>query len=137
MTACSGADYIVHTASPVAIDPPKDESIMIRPAVDGTLAVMEAARVHKVKRVVITSSVDAIFCSDEDPELYDESYWSDLNHELADAYVKSKTIAERSAWDFVKILPEDEKFGLSVINPSFIFGPALSGGKTGCVELFR
>ena len=60
--ACAGSDYIVHTASPVPIKMPKekDSHLLIRPAVDGTMAVMKAAQAAKVKKVIITSSVAAI-----------------------------------------------------------------------------
>ena len=60
--AIAGCDYVVHTASPFPLGEPKDENVIIRPAVDGTLAVMKAAYKHKVKRVVICSSVAAVSC---------------------------------------------------------------------------
>lgn len=59
--AMEGSTYIVHTASPFPIENPKDENVLIKPAVEGTLAVMKAARLNKVKRVVVTSSVASIF----------------------------------------------------------------------------
>jgi dihydroflavonol-4-reductase len=58
--AIAGCDYVVHTASPFPMEVPKDENVLIRPAVEGTLAVVRAAHKHRVKRVVITSSVAAI-----------------------------------------------------------------------------
>jgi dihydroflavonol-4-reductase len=58
--ALQGSDYIVHTASPFPLDKPSDEMEIIKPAVDGTLAVMEAAKANKVKKVVITSSVATV-----------------------------------------------------------------------------
>lgn len=61
INALKGADFVVHTASPFPLKPPKNESELINPAVNGTLAVMEACRLHKVKRVVITSSIASIF----------------------------------------------------------------------------
>jgi dihydroflavonol-4-reductase len=63
MRACEGANYIVHTASPFPIQAPKDESVLIKPAVEGTMAIMEAAKANNVKRVVITSSIAAIYKS--------------------------------------------------------------------------
>lgn len=96
----AGCTYVVHTASPFVIDAPKDENVLIKPAVEGTLAVLRAAHKHRVKRVVITSSVVAIQCRipENSMERYDESSWSDL--ECCDAYNKSKTLAEKAAWEF-------------------------------------
>jgi nucleoside-diphosphate-sugar epimerase len=54
--AIAGVDYVVHTASPLPIQVPEDEQVVIKPAVEGTLAVLRAAHKHKVKRVVVTSS---------------------------------------------------------------------------------
>ena len=60
MNAIKGAHFVVHTASPFPLKPPKNEADLINPAVNGTLAVMEACRVNKIKRVVITSSIASI-----------------------------------------------------------------------------
>lgn len=66
MEAANGVDYIIHIASPFPLKNPDDENEIIGPAVIGTLAVMEAAKVNRVKRVVITSSVASIlFCRPE------------------------------------------------------------------------
>ncbi len=122
--AIKGCDYVVHTASPFPGDEPKDEQIIIKPAVEGTLAVMRAAHYNKVKRVVITSSSVAIMMHlpAHSKELYNESDWSDLK--ACNAYYKSKTLAEKAAWDFLEALPEHEKFELVTINPSLILGPS-------------
>lgn len=84
----------MHTASPFPDNVPKDENVLIRPAVDGTLAVMRAAHKNKVKRVVITSSVAAIMVQTEKTkkDLYSEEDWSNL--EDIKPYEKSKTLAE-------------------------------------------
>jgi nucleoside-diphosphate-sugar epimerase len=104
---------------------PKDENVLIRPAVEGTLAVMRAAHKHKVRRVVITSSLSAVLMKSPHniKDRYDETDWSDL--EACSAYDKSKTLAERAAWEFLNSLPEAERFEMVVINPVFILGPAL------------
>lgn len=78
-TALIGADFVVHTASPVGANP-KDHNDMIRPAVNGVTFVLEAAVKHNIKRVVITSSVSAVSCvatKDRPKDGYDESMWSD------------------------------------------------------------
>ena len=62
------------------------------------------------------------------PEVFDESHWSDVNWTGLGAYEKSKTLAERAAWDFVEAQPENERIELTVINPTFIVGPTLIPG---------
>lgn len=102
--AIEGSTYIVHTASPFPIEKPKDEFVLIKPAVEGTLAVMKAAQLNKVKRVVITSSVAAIYKpSNSGQTKFSEKDWTDVR--IATAYEKSKTLAESAAWDFVSNLP--------------------------------
>ena len=124
--AVAGCDFVVHTASPVPSKGlPKDEQVLIKPAVEGTMAVLRAAHKHKVKRVVITSSLSSIVMKAPQniKDVYNEEDWSDL--EACSAYDKSKTLAERAAWDFQQSLPEEERFELVAINPVFILGPAL------------
>jgi dihydroflavonol-4-reductase len=78
-TAIEGADYVVHTASPVQMNNPTDHDILIKPAVNGVDYVMKAAIRHGVKRVVMTSSVAAVMSVPERdaPEVFDESCWSE------------------------------------------------------------
>ena len=66
--AVKGANFVVHTASPFPLKAPKTEAELINPAVNGTLAVMEASHANKVKRVVITSSIAAIMAMRTPPE---------------------------------------------------------------------
>ena len=104
MSAVNGSDYVVHTASPVNFSP-KHEDELVKPAVDGTRAVLEACKANKVKRLVITSSTSAVyFVADENApgdNTYDESNWTDLNCTIGRTpYVKSKTLAEKAVWAF-------------------------------------
>jgi nucleoside-diphosphate-sugar epimerase len=97
--AIEGSTYVVHTASPFIITKPTHEDVLIKPAVEGTMAVMRAAQKNKVKRVVITSSIVAIYVSaDKNKTDFTIDDWTDLS--IAGAYEKSKTMAERAAWDF-------------------------------------
>ncbi len=100
---------------------------LIRPAVEGTKAVLAACQAAGVRRVSLTSSVAAIQnIPDADrPETFDETHWSDTTTNEINAYSKSKTLAERAAWDFVNAMPEGEKIELTVVNPSFVIGPTL------------
>ena len=100
---------------------------MIKPAVEGTLAALKGAQKHKAKRVVVTSSVAAIWkTSDEKQTHFTHDDWTDATSKRVGAYEKSKTLAEKAAWDFVKALPDDEKFELVCINPGLVLGPNLN-----------
>ena len=122
--AVAGCDYVLHVASPFPLGIPKHEDDLVVPARDGTLRVLRAARDAGVKRVVLTSSFAAIgYGHPETARPFDETDWTDINGGGVTAYVKSKTIAERAAWDF--IAREGGALELSVVNPVGIFGPVL------------
>ena len=131
--------YVLHVASPFPATVPDDEQTVIGPAVQGTKRVLEAAAATKggVKRVVVTSSVAAVaFGHPPGTErVYDESDWSVV--ERCDPYQKSKTLAERAAWDFVKTLPAEKRFELAVINPGMVLGPLLDPDVQTSSELVK
>ena len=122
--AMKGCDYLMHVASPLTFEK-ESEEYFVGPAVAGVQRAFRFAKKHNVKRVVLTSSVAAIFETPDSKEYYDESDWSDPNHESISHYSKSKTLAEMAAWDFVK--EENNPFELAVINPALVIGPSLSG----------
>ena len=105
INACAGATYVIHTASPFHFSQ-KTKEELIKPAVEGTTAVMKACKQHGVKRVVITSSVAAVASvapedAPKDGALFDESYWTNPGRPGGvSAYFESKTLAEKAAWDF-------------------------------------
>ncbi len=122
--AVTGCDYILHVASPFPPSEPKHEDELIIPAREGALRVLKAARDAGVKRVVLTSSFAAIgYTSKNSNQPFNEEDWTNPNEVGLGAYVKSKTIAERAAWDFVA--HEGGALELSVINPVGVFGPVL------------
>ncbi len=124
--AVKGVDCVMHVASPFPLAPPRDPQELIRPARDGALRVLRAARDAGVKRVVLTSSCAAIaYGYAQQPEVLTEADWSDVDY-TADcpAYPASKTIAERAAWDFVN--NEAPEMELTTINPVAVFGPIRS-----------
>mmetsp|Transcript_19478 Transcript_19478/g.56032 ORF Transcript_19478/g.56032 Transcript_19478/m.56032 type:complete len:322 (+) Transcript_19478:95-1060(+) len=128
VSACEGATYVIHTASPFHFG-----GDCVGPAVAGTTAVMEACTKHGVKMCVVTSSCAAVLApAKEDapvpPAMYDESSWSnpDRPEGLVD-YMKSKTLAEKTAWDYQKANPG---FDLATICPTFIMGPSPLGDGT-------
>lgn len=98
---------------------------------------MKAAHKHKVKRVVITSSAAAIIMQKDEnrKSMYNETHWSNL--EACGAYEKSKTLAEKSAWDFLEKLPESERFELVIINPVLILGPNIVTGDFTSGEIIK
>jgi nucleoside-diphosphate-sugar epimerase len=122
--AVRGCRYVLHVASPFPAKVPKHEDELIVPARDGALRVLRAARDAGVERVVMTSSFVAIgYGHKQQQAAFDETYWSNLEASDMTAYAKSKTIAERAAWDFVA--SEGGSLELTVINPVGIFGPVL------------
>lgn len=123
--AVAGCAYVHHVASPFPPEIPKHEDEVIIPARDGALRVLKAARDAGVKRVVLTSSYAAIgYGQPEQKAPFDETNWTDPNGDDVRAYVKSKTLAERAAWDF--IAREGGALELSVVNPVAVLGPALA-----------
>ena len=122
--AVEGSDFVLHVASPFPPDEPNDEHEVIVPARDGTIRVLRAARDAGVKRVVLTSSFVAVCRGHGMPEReFTEDDWTDIDGPDVTAYVKSKVLAERAAWDFIK--NEGGQTELSVINPTATFGPTL------------
>jgi len=122
--AVAGCQYVLHVASPFPSTVPDNEDELIVPAREGALRVLRAARDARVQRVVLTSSFAAIGYGQQPRDTpFDETSWTDLNGEDVLPYVKSKTLAERAAWDF--IAKEGGGLELSVVNPVGIFGPVL------------
>lgn len=123
--ALEGADVLMHTASPFPLVQPTDENEVIRPAVDGTLRALKAAKAAGVTRVVLTSSTVSVMEKDkpDNGTAFTEADWSDVNSADINPYGKSKTLAERAAWDFVS--SEAPDIELTTINPGFVIGPAL------------
>lgn len=133
--AVTGCDHVLHTASPFPPGTPRHEDELIVPARDGTLRVLRAARAAGVKRVVLTSSFAAIgYGHAKLDHALDESSWSRLEPGST-AYVKSKTLAERAAWDFVAA--EGRGLELVVINPVGIFGPVLGPDFSSSIALIK
>ena len=122
--AVADCDYVLHVASPFPASVPKHEDELIVPAREGTLRVLRAARDARVKRVVLTSSFAAIgYGHPPQNAPFDETYWSDVTGGDVTAYVRSKTLSERAAWDF--IAREGRDLELAVVNPVAVFGPVL------------
>lgn len=134
--AMAGQDFVHHVASPFPLENPKHEDELIVPARDGTLRVLRAARDAGVKRTVVTSSFAAIGYGHQDRATpFTEADWTDLSGGDVAPYMKSKTIAERAAWDFVAA--EGNGMELSVVNPVGIFGPALNDDLSSSIVIIQ
>lgn len=135
--AVRGCDFVFHTASPYPAENPKDENELIIPARDGTLRVFKFAQMEGVKRVVMLSTIGAIFDGHEgENRTFDENDWSDLSKTRL-MYHKSKTVAERAAWDFIKSDENNSGMEMVSINPSNVFGPVLDGHHHTATEWYR
>ncbi|MEO0339673.1 MAG: aldehyde reductase [Bacteroidota bacterium] len=121
-----GVDYVQHIASPFPRNLPKNDDELIIPARKGTLSVLEAAAKNGVKRVVLTSSSGAIVYgkSGNKSKTYTEEDWTDFNNKKdSTPYFRSKTIAEKAAWDFIE--QDQSGMELASVCPGAILGPVL------------
>jgi dihydroflavonol-4-reductase len=131
--AVAGSDFVIHVASPIPAAAPRTEDELIRPARDGALRVLSIARDAGVKRVVMTSSCGAIYYGHPpQAEPFDETSWTNVGGDMS-AYVRSKAIAERAAWDFVT--SKGGALELATVNPTGIFGPTLGPDVSSSIEL--
>jgi dihydroflavonol-4-reductase len=135
--AAAGADYVLHVASPIPASNPKNDDELVIPAREGTLRVLRAARDAGVKRIVVTSSTAAIcYGRGSRAKAYTEAEWSDPTN-LADtsAYERSKTLAERAAWDF--IAREASGLELTTVNPGAVIGPVVGRDFSASLEIVK
>jgi nucleoside-diphosphate-sugar epimerase len=134
--AAAGCDYVLHVASPFPSDVPKHEDELIVPAREGALRVLRASRDGGVKRVVLTSSFAAIgYGHPLQDAPFDETSWTDPNGSDVMPYIKSKTLAERAAWDFMA--REGGALEMAVINPVGVLGPVLGADYATSIALVQ
>lgn len=132
--AVAGCTYVLHGASPTPSGEHATEDDWIRPAVDGNLRVLRAARDAGVRRVVLTSAFGAICAGHKNMQRpFDEGDWSDLSGQVW-PYQKSKTLAERAAWDF--IAREGDGLELAAVNPVAVAGPVLGADYSHSIRMF-
>jgi dihydroflavonol-4-reductase len=129
--AMEGCDYVLHVASPFVTSEPKNENELIKPAVEGTQRALKAAKKAGIKRVVLTSSMVAMIGGEKGTVNINQDSWTNVNAERVSAYLKSKTLAEKSAWEFINNQQGDQKLELVVVNPGPVYGPTLSGNLSG------
>lgn len=134
--AVAGCDYVLHVASPLPPTIPKDENELIAPAREGTLRVLRAARDGGVKRVVLTSSFFAVgYGQPLQTTPFDEANWTNVEGADVQPYAKSKTLAERAAWQFIET--EGKGLELTVVNPVMVFGPILRADYSTSILLVK
>jgi dihydroflavonol-4-reductase len=135
--ACDGVDAVMHVASPIPSRTPKTDDEVVAPARDGALRVLAAAKAAGARRVVMTSSTAAITYGTDrsDEKIFTEADWTDPTHPDTSAYVRSKTIAERAAWDW--LARSGEGLELVTINPAAVLGPVLGKDFSPSLEIVR
>jgi len=134
--ACAGVDFVLHIASPVKPGHVQDENEVIVPARDGALRVLRAARDAHVKRVVLTSAFHAVSWGHlHSDHTFTENDWTMLDGPGVDAYGKSKTLAERAAWDFISA--EGSALELTTMLPVAVMGPVMGKDISGANHLVQ
>tara|TARA_B100002052_G_scaffold176987_1_gene161106 strand:- start:1429 stop:2460 length:1032 start_codon:yes stop_codon:yes gene_type:complete len=133
-----GCDYVLHVASPLMLGFPKNPDDIINPAVDGLKRCLEASVKNKVKRFVMTSSFAAIGSGFKNKTDFCDEDWTDLNNPDFDpyqnnifAYSYSKTLAEKTLWEYMNTLADKDKIEVCTINPTVVIGPSLSNDMGG------
>ncbi len=135
--AMQNVEAVLHVASPFPLYEPEHEDELIVPAVQGTLRVLRAAHKAGVKRVVQVSSVAAISSGHNgENKTFSEADWSDIKKDIG-AYAKSKTLAERAAWEFIHGSENTNKMQFTTINPPLILGPVPNKDFRTSIELIR
>ncbi|RWR90270.1 cinnamoyl-CoA reductase 2 [Cinnamomum micranthum f. kanehirae] len=137
--AVTGSSGVFHVASPCTLAGSRDPHLeLVLPAVQGTLNVLEASRMVKARRVVLTSSISALVPNPGWPHHaapVDESSWTDLDYckSRQKWYPVSKTMAEKAAWDYSK------RHGIDIVtvHPSTCLGPLLQQGLNASSALLR
>ncbi len=135
--AVQGCNALFHVASPYPPSNPRDENELLVPARDGTLRVLRAAQSAGIPRVVLLSSVVAIFDGHQgENRTFTEKDWTDLQ-KTKSTYARSKTMAEQAAWAFINGVENTAKMELAAINPPNVFGPVLDNHVHTSTEWYR
>lgn len=132
--AVAGVDTVLHVASPVRPGHVEDEDDLVVPAREGTLRVLRAARDAGVRRVVLTSAFHAVsWGHPHDGHVFTEEDWTVLDGPGVDAYGRSKTLAERAAWDFAAA----NALELVTLLPVAVVGPVVGSAVSGANQLVQ
>ena len=126
--AATECEYMLHLASPFIVGEPKSEDELIRPAKEGTMRALKAAKKAGIKKIVLTSSIVAIAYG-HDKKICSSDDWTNTQKDVG-AYNKSKTLAEKDAWNFINA-DENKELRMTTIHPGFVMGPLLSDDTQG------
>lgn len=142
--AVAGCTYVQHVASPFPLTVPRTEeeiNALIRTAVSGTVNVLTAcaSATPQPRRVVVTSSIAAVMGIGGGERPFDEAAWTDSSNPAVSPYFKSKTLAERAAWNFVARKQEagEPVFELATVHPGYVMGPMLTSEQCTSAEPLR
>lgn len=123
--AMAGVTAVMHVATVIRGDEPRDQSLVIRPALEGTERILKATHAAGIKRLILTSSIATVGYGHghtKGTRTYDETYFTNLeNMRWTWAYCIGKTKAERFAWAFAR----EHGLEMTTIHPGAIIGPAL------------
>ena len=134
--AVKGCDYVLHVAAPVGVEAPRDADALLVPTRDGALRVLRAACHAGVRRVVMTSAVEACRPPLDSPDgVSDESRWTDTRDAKLGPYRLAKTLAERAAWDFMA--SRSGPTTLTMVLPAAIAGPVLGVENLHSIQLVK
>lgn len=134
--AVADVDFVLHVASPVQPGHVQNEDDVIVPAREGTLRVLRAARDAGVKRIVLTSAFHAVsWGHPHSDHVFTEADWTILDGPGVDAYGKSKTLAERAAWDF--LASEGRGLELTTMLPVAVMGPVMGKDVSGANHIVQ
>ncbi len=126
--AAQGCDGIFHAASPIPLEQPRNPEELIKPARQGTLNVLNAAKLAGIRRVILTSSVATVVGCDRNVDrTYSAEDWTDPTDRSLPPYSVSKVLAEQAAWDYISEQNKSthNEIEISTINPALVLGPAL------------
>jgi dihydroflavonol-4-reductase len=132
--AVAGCDHVLHIASPLGREAPRDRNALVEPARGGALRVLKAAVEAGVDRVVMTSAA-ATARERGSNAVSDETIWADPEDPLLDPYRRSKILAERAAWEFMNT--KGGTTTLTTILPGGVFGPLLPAGDPRSVWVIK
>ena len=135
--AMQGVDYVLHVASPIPAEKPKNDQELIVPAREGALRALRFARDAGVKRLVLTSSTASVTYGHAEPRplVFNETYWTNPDHPDTNAYIRSKAIAERAAWDW--LAAEGGALQMASVNPGAVIGPVLGNDFSPSIEIVK
>jgi len=137
--AADGAEFVLHTASPLPLEGPRGRLDLVPAARGGTLRVLNAVEQAglRARRVVVTSSIAAMMYRPGRPRRFTvtEHDWTDTEWRGASPYVLSKTLAERAAWQWAREHSFEQR--LATVNPSFVIGPPLDRKAAASLDVIR